>query len=169
MTLALLLIVFPFLMIFSAISDILTMTIPNPVPLTLAIGFAGMAILTGTSPATVVLHLMAGAGVLVVTFGFFACGWIGGGDAKLATATALWFGPTLALIDYAVLASLIGGGLTLLLLAARRIPLPAVAESWTWAQRLHDARTGVPYGIALATAGLIVYPQCALWKTAVNL
>ena len=30
--------------------------------------------------------------VLVVTFAFFARGWIGGGDAKLAAATALWLG-----------------------------------------------------------------------------
>ena len=30
--------------------------------------------------------------VLVVTFMFFARGWIGGGDAKLAAATALWLG-----------------------------------------------------------------------------
>jgi prepilin peptidase CpaA len=28
-----------------------------------------------------------------------------------------------------------------------------------WLMRLHDSQTGVPYGIALAGAGLLVYPD----------
>ena len=28
-----------------------------------------------------------------------------------------------------------------------------------WLMRLHDSKTGVPYGIALAGAGLLVYPD----------
>ena len=38
------------------------------------------------------MHVAAGFAVLTIAFVFFACGWIGGGDAKLAAATALWFG-----------------------------------------------------------------------------
>ncbi len=85
-------------------------------------------------------------------------GWIGGGDAKLAAATALWFGFDY-LLDYLVYASLFGGVLTLLLIQFRRLPLPALLARQKWILRLHDNGGGVPYGIALAAAALIVYPQ----------
>ena len=49
--------------------------------------------------------------VLAVTFVFFALGWIGGGDAKLAAATALWLGFD-HLLKYLLYASLFGGVLT---------------------------------------------------------
>ena len=38
------------------------------------------------------MHLGAGAAVLVVAFACFAMGWVGGGDAKVAAGVALWFG-----------------------------------------------------------------------------
>jgi prepilin peptidase CpaA len=104
------------------------------------------------------MHLAAGALVLMVCFGFFAMGWIGGGDAKLAAATALWFGFDY-LLDYLVYASLFGGVLTVLLIQFRRLPLPAVLARQGWILKLHDAGSGVPYGIALAAAALIVYPK----------
>ncbi|CAH1662105.1 MAG: prepilin peptidase [Chelatococcus sp.] len=159
-----LLILFPFLMILAAVNDIMTMTIPNFIPLVLIVGFSLFAPVAGLSATTIGLHATAAVLMLAVTFCFFACGWIGGGDAKLAAATALWFGPTMPLLDYAVLTSLIGAGLTLALLVARRMPLPVFAEEWAWARRLHGAGTGVPYGMALATAGLIIYPDSAIWK-----
>jgi prepilin peptidase CpaA len=49
--------------------------------------------------------------------------------------------------------------MTLFLLQARRIPLPEALAGMRWIARLHAANTGVPYGIALAAAGLIVYPK----------
>ena len=54
---------------------------------------------------------------------FFSQGWIGGGDAKLAAATALWFGFA-HLLDYLIYASLFGGVLTLVLIQFRKLPLP---------------------------------------------
>ena len=38
------------------------------------------------------MHIAAGFAVLAVAFVCFSLGWVGGGDAKLAAATALWFG-----------------------------------------------------------------------------
>ena len=112
----------------------------------------------GMSLPAVGLHLAAGALVLAVTFGFFSQGWIGGGDAKLAAATALWFGFD-HLLDYVTYASLFGGVLTLLLIQFRKLPLPAVLARQKWILRLHETDGGVPYGIALAAAALIVYPK----------
>ena len=95
--------------------------------------------------------------MLVVTFMFFARGWIGGGDAKLAAATALWLGFD-QLLDYLIYASLFGGVLTLLILRFRLMPLPALLADQEWVKRLHRMDAGVPYGIALAVAALWVYP-----------
>jgi prepilin peptidase CpaA len=95
---------------------------------------------------------------LAVAFGCFSQGWIGGGDAKLAAATALWFGFD-HLLDYLIYASLFGGILTLVLIQFRRLPLPAFMERQPWVMRLHEAGGGVPYGIALAAAALMVYPK----------
>jgi prepilin peptidase CpaA len=149
---------FPALMAFAASSDLLTMTISNRLSLALAGGFFLLTIITGMSFAAIGLHLAAAALVLTVCFGFFSQGWIGGGDAKLAAATALWFGFDY-LLEYLVYASLFGGVLTLALLKFRRLPLPAPLARQTWILRLHETGGGVPYGIALAAAALTVYPK----------
>src|SRR3954471_24024230 len=140
------LLLFPTLMAFAASSDLLTMTISNRISLLLVAGFFALALWTGMSGSDLLSHLGAGSLVLAVTFGFFTRGWIGGGDAKLAAATALWFGFD-HLLAYFVYASLLGGGLTLLLLQFRNLPLPSVFLGQEWAERLHNKQTGVPYGI----------------------
>ena len=58
---------------------------------------------------------------------------------------------------------LAGGALTLAILFARRLPLPPLLSSQAWIARLHNAKTGIPYGIALALGGLAVYPQTQFW------
>ena len=162
-----LLVVFPLLMALAASSDLLTMTIPNRIALALVAGFVVVALLAGLDLHTILLHVAAGSLVLVVTFAMFAFGWIGGGDAKLAATTALWLGFG-TLPDYLLLSAIAGGALTLGLLAMRQMPLPAFAAGWPWLTHLHDHRTGVPYGIALAGAALAVYPYSELWVSALT-
>jgi prepilin peptidase CpaA len=157
---------FPAMMAFAASSDFFTMTIANRVSLILVGGFAALAVLMGTSAAAVCSHAGAAALVLAVVFVFFARGWIGGGDAKLAAATALWLGFA-HLADYLFYASLLGGALTLLIIQFRAIPLPPMFVGRAWAERLHRSDSGVPYGIALAAAALIVYPQTE-WMAALH-
>jgi len=53
----------------------------------------------------------------------------------------------------------------LLIVQFRTMPLPAVLRGQEWAERLHRQGGGVPYGIALAVAALVVYPQTQ-WMTA---
>jgi prepilin peptidase CpaA len=159
------LLLFPALIAFAASSDLLTMTISNRISLALAGGFLLLAIITGMSPATIAMH--AGAATLVLAAGFacFSFGWIGGGDAKLAAATALWFGFDY-LLDYLVYASLFGGALTLLLIQFRLLPLPPMLARHDWIVQLHKKGGGVPYGIALAAAALTVYPKTG-WMSAI--
>ena len=143
--------VFPFAMAYAAASDLVSMTISNRLCLFLVAGFAVCCVLLGLSPAAIGWHLAAATLVLVVGFGLFAAGWIGGGDAKLVAATALWFGFD-QLMPYLLMAAFLGGLLTILVLRLRSRPLPAFAENWRWMRRLHAANEGVPYGIALAFA-----------------
>jgi prepilin peptidase CpaA len=157
------LMLFPAMMAFAASSDLLTMTISNRVSLILAGSFFALALASGMSGADLLSHLGAAAIVLVVAFGFFARGWIGGGDAKLAAATVLWLGFDY-LMNYLFYASLFGGAMTLLLIQFRMSPLPAVLAGQDWAERLHRKDAGVPYGIALAAAALVVYPDTPWMK-----
>jgi len=83
---------FPALIAFAATSDLFTMTISNRVSLALVAGFLVMAPFSGMDLHEMMLHLGAGAAVLVVAFACFAIGQVGGGDAKVASAVALWFG-----------------------------------------------------------------------------
>lgn len=157
------LLLFPALMAFAACSDFLTMTIPNKVALALLGGFFVMALAVGMSPVEVAMHLGASVTVFVLAFACFSFGWIGGGDAKLVAATALWFGFE-QLLPYLYMASLLGGALTLLLLQFRMIPLPNMLRGQGWAERLHSKNSGIPYGITLAAAALMVYPD-TVWMS----
>jgi prepilin peptidase CpaA len=154
---------FPAMMAFAACSDLFTMTIANRVSLILAAGFVLLAVLSGMAPAAMLTHAWVAIVVLLVGFFCFTRGWIGGGDAKLAAATVLWLGPP-CLADYLVYASLLGGALTVLMIQYRALPMPQLLLGREWAERLHRSDSGVPYGIALAIAALLVYPHSE-WMT----
>jgi prepilin peptidase CpaA len=90
----------------------------------------------------VALQVGVATGVFAVLAGLFALGAMGGGDVKLLTALALWIEPTWFL-RLLVVMSLVGGVLTLVLAA------------WHVSRRRKD-RLAIPYGLAIASAGLWV-------------
>jgi prepilin peptidase CpaA len=157
---------FPALMAFAAASDLFTMTISNRVSLVLCSGFFILAPASGMGAADMFSHAGAGALVLGLAFGCFAMDWIGGGDAKVAAAAALWFGFG-HLMTYLLYASLFGGALTLILLQFRQWPLPFALTGQAWLMRLHAKESGIPYGIALAVGALVIYPETG-WVKAVD-
>jgi prepilin peptidase CpaA len=159
--------VFPALMAFAAASDLFTMTISNRVSILLAAAFLLLAVATGMGPYEILSHLGAGALVLLIAFGCFAMGWVGGGDAKVAAAAALWFGFG-HLLNYLLYASLFGGVLTIVLLQMRQWPLPYSLTGQTWLLRLHAKESVIPYCIALAIGALMIYPETE-WVKAVDL
>ena len=154
-------------MAFAAASDLFTMTISNRVSLALVAGFLVLAVFSGMGLHDMLSHVGAGAAVLAVAFVCFAMGWVGGGDAKVAAAAALWFGFG-HLLNYLVYASLFGGALTLLLLQFRQWPLPYALAGQAWLLKLHAKESGIPYGIALAIGALMIYPETD-WIRAVDL
>lgn len=161
------LVVFPALMAYAAFSDLFTMTISNWISALLVIAFVVVATLAGMPLSLIGLHLACGFCVLVLTFGLFCAGWIGGGDAKLAATIAVWMGFE-HLAEYGMGSALIGGALTLAILQFRRWPLPGWARARVWILRLHDKGNGVPYGIALASAGLALYPETGVFFHALS-
>lgn len=159
----LVLLVFPALLALAAGWDIASYTIPNRLSLALCAAFALFALTAGLSGGALGLHLAAGCVGLAAGFGMFAAGWIGGGDAKLFAATALWFGFH-DLLAYTLTAAVLGGVLTLVLLMARQVPLPAGLNAQGWIARLHDPRSGIPYGTALAAGALVQLPQAEIFR-----
>jgi len=153
---------FPLAMAFAASTDLLTMRISNKLVLLLVAGFFILAIATNMPMQSLAMHVSCAVVVLAVGFTLFALRVIGGGDAKLAAATTLWLGFGLTL-PYLVYAALFGGVLTLVILALRRFPLTPFLARYRWLERLHDRKSGVPYGVALAIAGLMTYTNSTIF------
>jgi prepilin peptidase CpaA len=154
--------IFPVLMAYAASSDLLTMRIANWLVILVVLAYLGLALLLNIPWEQIGWAAVAALAVLVVAFALFAFGWIGGGDAKLVSATAMWVGTTV-MLQYLIYAALLGGALTLIILAFRRYPMPAWLLRHKWLDRLHDTKSGVPYGIALALAAILVYPETAIF------
>ena len=140
----------------------LSMTIANRISILLVVIFAVIAPFTDMVPAAYAWHFAAGAMVLAVTFLLFSLNAMGGGDAKLLAATAVWMGPGLPLAQYLVWGAMLGGVLTLVLLALRYSPLAAPASNTRLFRHLADRNAGIPYGIALGAAGLMAFPSSPL-------
>lgn len=154
----LLMLVLPALLAVAAGFDLATFTIPNLLSLTLAIAFFLFGLAVRFAPAAFSFHLLAGMIALVVGFGLFALGYIGGGDAKLFAAVALWLGLR-DFLSYALAASVVGGFLTLALVTFREWPLPAGLARQAWILKLHEKSSGIPYGVALAGGALLLLPH----------
>ena len=161
----LVLVVFPLLLAAAACWDITSYTIPNLLQVGLLLVFAIYAYTTAMPVPVLGWHLATGLGGLVVGFSLFAFGVIGGGDAKLFTCVATMFGFH-DIFEYTIVATILGGGLTLGLLALRQLPLPASLACDSWIARLHNPEEGVPYGVALAAGAVLILPHSEIFRIA---
>ena len=152
------LIIFPIAMAYAGAMDFFTMTIPNRVSLALVAGFIGAAVLGGMPAIDMLKHFGVGLAVLAVAIVMFSQGWVGGGDAKLLAAGALWFGMN-QVLDFMFMVAMFGGLLSMAFISFRQFIPPVMIAGRDWAERLHDKKAGIPYGLALAAAGLWVYPD----------
>jgi len=153
------LVIFPMLVAFGGVTDLLTMTIQNRVSVLLVAGFCVLAVASGLPLQGWATHGLGFAVVFLPCFAFFAAGWMGGGDVKFIGAIALWIGFTPELTVFVFWVGLYGMVLTFALLYLKKaVYVPATLMRQDWFARLHDQSTGIPYGIAIAVAGLQVYP-----------
>ncbi|WP_415926490.1 A24 family peptidase [Neorhizobium phenanthreniclasticum] len=151
----------------AAISDLFTMTIPNRISIVLLGGFLILAPLSGLAWPDIGMSLVAGLAVFGGCFALFALNVMGGGDAKLLTASAVWYGFNHSLLAFLVTVGYVGGAVTLIFLLLRvransvmamGIPLPA---SLVTAKK-------IPYGIAIAIAGFLTFEQAPIYSLAMN-
>lgn len=91
------------------------------------------------------MQLGLGMGVFALFCAAFYLGQMGGGDVKLIGALGLWL-PLQPLMQMLVLMSLIGGGLTLVMLIEHRL-------------RKSNRVLEIPYGVAIAMAALIAFRE----------
>jgi prepilin peptidase CpaA len=147
-------------LIWAAISDIRNLHIGNRICLILAAAFLPYAVLAAEPAVRLAPHLLVGAGMLALTFGLFSFHWLGGGDAKLIPAIALWLGPG-HILSFLVTLALAGGAFALLLLALRFAlrAFPAFDAHFPWPKMAGWARNGIcPYGVPISFAALCEVP-----------
>jgi prepilin peptidase CpaA len=151
--------VFAVLVIFAALRDLTSFTIPNWISLALAGAFAPAALAVGVPLPMIGWCALIGVGMLALGIGMFALSWIGGGDAKLMAAASMWLGLT-GLAPFAVYTALAGGALALALLAMRSAWVrPFAANGPAWVDRLATPGGKTPYGVAIAVGALLAFPQ----------
>lgn len=165
---AVVLVACPVFFALGAMTDIVSYRIPNWIPGALIVLFAIAAPLGGMPFETAAMHALVFAVALLLGMGLFAFNAIGGGDAKLLAAAALWMGPSL-IVKYTFVFSLVGGGLAILILLLRRLPMPASAARVPVLNQLLLPNAGLPYGVALGLGGLIVLPETFLFTKAMTL
>jgi prepilin peptidase CpaA len=149
--------VFPAVVIAAALRDATSYTIPNWMSLALVAAFPPAALALGMPLTALGLHLAIGVAALFVGMAMFALRWIGGGDAKLFAAAALWLGWP-AVLPYLAVTGMAGGALAVGLLALRSVWLrPLVLGGPRWFARLAEPDEAVPYGLAIAVGALAAF------------
>ncbi len=161
----LVLVALPLILAAAAGWDLASFTIPNFLQGLMLAGFVAFAAASGLHASAIGLHLLAGCIGLLAGFTLFGLGYIGGGDAKLFAAVLLWLGFK-DLMPYTLVATVLGGVLTLALVVLRKLPLPALLARQSWILRLHDDKAGIPYGVALAAGVVVILPGSEIFRLA---
>jgi len=147
--------------IYGAISDVTTFTIPNWVPYGIVALFALFAAVTWAK-TPVLVDLGLGLLTFVICIVFWKLKWLGGGDVKFISAVSLWMGPGQILVFLVLLALLSAGFVTLLqysLLWNAYIQEHKLVP-WFVKQMVQKAgEHACPYGLPTAISALIVVPQ----------
>jgi len=160
-------VILPLCLAMAAFSDLFTMTIPNRVSLILIASFFVLAPFSGLGWEMIGMHLAAAAIVFCACFALFALNVMGGGDAKLMSAAAIWFGFNESLLFFLAYLSFVGGLLTLAVLIVRAQSNTILAIGLPVPNSLLLAKK-IPYGIAIAIGGFMAFPSSPLFIAALE-
>ncbi|MCO6187269.1 prepilin peptidase [Rhizobium sp. L1K21] len=165
MLVAAILVIFPLCMAIAASSDLITMTIPNRVSVILLAGFFVVAPLCGMPLEQIGFHLLAGVAVFAAVFALFALNVMGGGDAKVLAASAVWFGWNETLVLYLGTVAFVGGFLTFLIVMLRvnENSIHATGLGHYIPKPILHAKK-IPYGIAIGIGAFVTYPMSPLMQ-----
>jgi prepilin peptidase CpaA len=145
------------LLIYAACSDIARMIIPNWVSIAMSAAFPVLALANGMPLADLGMHILFGAAVLAVGFFLFAANILGGGDAKLLAAAAVWTGFA-GFWPFIFWTALAGGLMALVLVTARQF-VKQTETNPPFVNHLLQKQNGIPYGVAIMCGGLIAIPM----------
>jgi prepilin peptidase CpaA len=133
-------------LLLAAASDVRAFRISNIFPALLILLFLASRTIWGFAPADLA-HLTHFIVALAVGMLLFKVGWVGGGDAKLYAAAALWFaGTNAALLIFAT--GLAGLVLAIFYILKRKLGSPP--------DRSKRTERRIPYGVAIAGGALIM-------------
>ncbi|HET9160027.1 MAG TPA: prepilin peptidase [Caulobacteraceae bacterium] len=161
---SLLLLILPALVIVAALTDVTTFRIPNWISIAAVLAFAPAALLMGADLPAIGIHFGVGILALAAGMGMWSVRWVGGGDAKLLAASALWIGyPAVGM--FLLITALAGGALAVTLLNLRSGWVRAmVPVGPRWMERLREQGGDVPYGLAICVGALAAFPGGDLVK-----
>ena len=159
--------IFVLCMLAAAYKDATTMTIPNWISIVLVVGFFLIIPFVWPSWSEFGVHILVGLAFFLSGFAMFAFGWLGGGDAKLMAATALWWQWPDAVL-YILYTTILGAGLAIFLMIGRKY-IPVKVLTSPWAYKMFKDEKKMPYGLALAAGALLTLPQSTLFLRAVGI
>ncbi len=149
--------VFPLLIIAAGINDYFTFKIPNWLNALIALSVIPFALFFPMPGEVFAWHVVAGIVAMIAAFTVYAMGLIGGGDAKMIGACALWVGWE-ALMSFMIVTVIAGGVLALAMTVWGYLSTKQEADVGEWAKNLFSKKPDLPYGIAIAAGGIIVFP-----------
>jgi prepilin peptidase CpaA len=131
--------------------DVRTRRIPNELIVGL-LALATLRVALHGDPKSALYTLVAGGTLFVAAFLLFWRGLVGGGDVKLIVATSFLIGYH-DVLAFLFVMSLSGGLMAVAILAGDKIRLSRAATTAAENQET-KARLTVPYGVAIAVAGI---------------
>ena len=145
---------FAALLVAASCFDVLSLRIPNVIPLGLVVLFA-LQLLVEPGVHAPLDHFLAMAVTLLILLPVFALDMLGGGDIKLLAAVALWLGMQ-KLAALLVLVGIVGGIFALLWLATRWLvrrglgdrPLPTSLQ----------AHAPLPFALPITIVAALLFP-----------
>lgn len=161
-------VILPLCLAIAAFSDILTMKIPNRVSIVLALSFFAVAPFSGMDLATFGWSVLAAAAVFAGCFALFAFNVMGGGDAKILSAAALWYGFSIDLVAFLALTGLFGGILAVIILFIRANQNILLVSPIPIPMHFFKDRAGIPYGVAIGVAAFSTFPDSAIFTEALE-
>ncbi|MEP3302969.1 MAG: prepilin peptidase [Roseibium sp.] len=161
-------VILPLCVAMAAFCDIISMKIPNRVSVILAVSFFVVAPFSGMDLATFGWSLVAAASVFAGCFALFALNIMGGGDAKILSAAALWYGFNIDLVALLGFTGIYGGFLALFVLMIRANQNVLLISPIPIPKHFFKERAGIPYGVAIGAAAFSTYPDTAIFKQALS-
>jgi len=153
-------------LIIAGLNDANSMRIPNWISVVMVMGFFLLVPFTWHGAADFASHIAVGMTFFVAGLGLFSFGLLGGGDAKLMAATALWFTWS-DVVPFILYVSLFGAALALFLLVARQfIPVRLMTSQWMYTM-FRDQKK-MPYGLAIAAGGILTITTSAIMQGALG-